>query len=77
MSCPAGTKTAHQIGNPFDEDLVYLAIGPHDPHEVCIYPDSNKMMVRSQSYVGFIEKKKYTEGEPLPPKILELRPPAR
>lgn len=77
VSCPAGTKTAHQIGNPFDEDLVYLAIGPHDPHEVCVYPDSNKMMVRSQRYVGFVEKKAYTEGEPLPPKILSLRPSAR
>lgn len=56
----------------YGEDLVYLSIGPHDPHEVCVYPDSNKMMVRSQSYVGFIEKRPYTEGEPLPPAILGL-----
>ena len=72
VSCPAGTKTAHQIGNPFDEDLVYLAIGPHDPHEVCVYPDSNKLMVRSQNYIGFVENKPYIEGEPSPPKILSL-----
>src|SRR5262245_2494507 len=26
VSCPAGTKVAHQIANPFEEDLVYLAI---------------------------------------------------
>src|SRR5687768_16639409 len=47
VSCPAGTKTAHQIANPFDEDLVYLAIGPHDPDEICVYPDSGKVMVRA------------------------------
>lgn len=77
VSCPAGTKTAHQIGNPFDEDLVYLAIGPHERHEVCVYPDSNKLMVRSQSHVGFIEKKPYLESEPTPPRILGMRGPAR
>jgi len=77
VSCPAGTKTAHQIGNPFDDDLVYLAIGPHDPHEVCVYPDSNKIMVRSQRYNGFLENKSYTEGEPIPPKILGLHVTAR
>lgn len=73
VSCPAGTKVAHQIGNPFDEDLVYLSIGPHDPHEVCVYPDSNKIMVRSARYVGAIENKPYLDGEPSPPKILALR----
>lgn len=35
VSCPAGTQVAHQLANPFDEDLIYLAIGVHDPHEVC------------------------------------------
>lgn len=39
VSCPAGTDNAHQIANPYpDEDLVYLAIGAHDPNEVCVYP---------------------------------------
>jgi len=23
-------------------------LGAHDPHEVCVYPDSNKIMIRSQ-----------------------------
>lgn len=77
VSCPAGTKTAHQLGNPFEEDLVYLAIGPHEPHEVCVYPDSHKLMVRSQKYVGFIDDKPYLEGEPVPPAILGMRAPAR
>jgi len=72
ISCPAGTKTAHQLANPFDEDLVYLAIGPHDPHEVCVYPDSGKVMVRSLKQVGVLSETAYLEGEPPTPKIFEL-----
>lgn len=30
ISCPAATGTAHQLANPFDEDLVYLAIGNYE-----------------------------------------------
>jgi uncharacterized cupin superfamily protein len=72
VSCPAGTQVAHQIANPFDEDLIYLAIGPHDPHEVCVYPDSGKVMVRSLRRVGFFEKVEYLAGEPETPKIFAL-----
>jgi uncharacterized cupin superfamily protein len=72
VSCPAGTQKAHQIANPFDEDLVYLAIGPHDSDEVCVYPDSGKVMVRSLRAVGFLKKAPYLEGEPEKPKIFEL-----
>ena len=45
ISCPAGTKIAHQIYNPHEEDLVYLAIGAFDPHDVCLYPDSGRVGV--------------------------------
>jgi uncharacterized cupin superfamily protein len=72
VSCPAGTKTAHQIANPFDEDLVYLGIGPNDPDEVVVYPDSGKVMVRSLGKVGFLEKTDYYEGESDEPRIFEL-----
>jgi uncharacterized cupin superfamily protein len=72
VSCPAGSGKAHQIANPFDDDLVYLAIGPNDPNEVCVYPDSNKVMVRSLKRVGFFEQADYMEGEPARPKIFEL-----
>jgi uncharacterized cupin superfamily protein len=72
VSCPAGTETAHQIANPFAEDLVYLAIGPHDPDEICVYPDSGKVMVRGLRAVGFLEKTPYLQGEPETPKIFEL-----
>ncbi len=72
ISCPAGTKIAHQIANPHDEDLVYLAIGAFDPHEVCVYPDSDKVMVRGLKAVGHLDPKEYFDDEPQPPKIFEL-----
>ncbi len=72
VSCPAGTKVAHQIANPFEEDLTYLAIGPHDPHEVAVYPDSGKVMIRGLGHVGFLREAPYLEAEPEPGRIFEL-----
>jgi len=72
VSCPAGTQIAHQIANPYPEDLVYLAIGNFDPHEVCVYPDSNKVLVRGVKQLGTVDPKSYFEGEPAVPKIFEL-----
>lgn len=72
ISCPAGTRIAHQIANPFDQQLVYLAIGNHDPHEVCGYPDSGKLMSRAAGGIGFFEKSGYMAGEPDQPNIFEL-----
>lgn len=71
ISCPAGTGVAHQIAATGDEDLVYLAIGRTDPNEVCVYPDTGKVMVRSVRTVGYLEKTPYMQDEPDPPKILE------
>lgn len=72
ISCPAGTMVAHQLANPYDEDLVYLAIGPNDPHEVCVYPDNGKVLVRGVRTVGFLQKADYMAGEPEQPRIFEL-----
>lgn len=72
VSCPAGTRTAHQIGNPFEEDLVYLAIGPHDPDEVCGYPDNGKLLVRSAERIGHLQDAPYMDGEPAEPALFEL-----
>lgn len=72
VSCPAGTRTAHQLANPHEEDLVYLAIGPRDPHEVCGYPDNGKVMVRALGEVGFLSAADYMAGEPDPPRIFTL-----
>ena len=77
VSCPAGTKIAHQIANPFDEELVYLAIGPYDPHEVCGYPDNGKTLVRALGTVGFLQAAPYMEGEPDKPTIFDLIEQAR
>lgn len=70
ISCPAGRQVAHQIGNPFEEDLVYLAIGPYEPHEVCAYPDNGKVLVRDLGTVGRLEKRDYMDGEPEEPVLL-------
>ncbi len=72
ISCPHGTEIAHQIANPFDADLVYLGVGPNDPDEVCVYPDTGKVLVRSLRTVGWLEKAPYTDKEPVPCKVFEL-----
>ncbi len=72
ISCPAGTGVAHQIANPYDADLVYLAIGPREPHEVCAYPDSGKVLIRGMGRIGFLEDAGYSDGEPERPKIFDL-----
>ncbi len=77
ISCPAGTGTAHQIANPFDEDLVFLGVGLNDGHEVCTYPDSNKVMVRSLQRIGLFEATEYGHGEGPRPRLLDMAPTRR
>jgi uncharacterized cupin superfamily protein len=72
ISCPAGTEVAHQLANPFKEDLVYLSIGMNHAHEVCTYPDSRKIMVRALHKVGFLNQAEYFAGEPDIPKIFGM-----
>jgi uncharacterized cupin superfamily protein len=72
IACPAGTGLGHQIANPYDEDLVDLAIGMNDPHEVCVYPDSDKVMVRGLKRVGYLQRTEYMAGEPETPRIFDL-----
>ena len=76
VACPAGTGVAHQIANPHDEELVYLAIGSHDPHEVCAYPDSDKVLIRGLGQVGRLAQTDYFNGEAERPEIFELLDPA-
>ena len=70
--CPAGTGVGHQIANPFDEDLVYLAIGLNDPNEVCTYPDSGKVYVRSLASTGRLLPTDYFDGEAGEARIFSL-----
>ncbi|MEZ4440012.1 MAG: cupin domain-containing protein [Polyangiaceae bacterium] len=72
VSCPAGSGKAHQIANPYDEDLIYLSIGINADHEVCVYPDSGKVMVKSLGKVGRLEATPYMDGEPTRPRLLDL-----
>lgn len=72
VSCPAGSGVAHQIHNPYDEELVYLGIGRNDPNEVCTYPDSGKVFVRSLKTVGWLKKDDYMAGEPETPRMITL-----
>ena len=72
ISCPAGTGIAHQFANPFDEEFVYLGAGVNDPHEVCTYPDSGKVMVRSLHAVGVLTDGPYWAGEDAPTRIFEM-----
>lgn len=72
IACPAGTGVGHQICNPFDQDLTYLAIGGNDPDEVCVYPDSGKVYLRGLKQVGYLQPADYMAGEPDEPRIFAL-----
>lgn len=45
IACPPGDRSlAHQIINTGDTTLLYLALSTNEDHEICEYPDSNKVM---------------------------------
>ncbi len=44
---PAGQTAGHCLVNNSDTTCRFLMIGERNPHEVCIYPDSNKVFVRA------------------------------
>lgn len=72
VGCRAGTGIAHQIGNPYDEDLIYLAVGRNDPDEVVRFPDSGKISIRSLKAIGTLTPTGRSEGEPDWPRIFEM-----
>ena len=47
VSFPAGQKVGHSFMNSGEGPCRYLMIGEQSPNEVCVYPDSNKVMVRA------------------------------
>lgn len=47
VSFPAGRKVGHSFLNSGSGACSYLMIGEQNPSEVCVYPDSNKIMVRA------------------------------
>ena len=44
---PAGLAVGHSFLNSGSGPCSYLMIGEHSPHDVCVMPDSNKMVVRA------------------------------
>lgn len=44
---PAGQKVGHCLVNEGTETCRFLVIGERSPNEVCVYPDSGKVLVRS------------------------------
>ena len=47
VAFPAGQKVGHSFMNSGTGPCRYLMIGEQSPNEVCVYPDSNKVMVRA------------------------------
>ncbi|MCA9537398.1 MAG: cupin domain-containing protein [Myxococcales bacterium] len=52
VSFPAGRAEGHCLVNETDAPCRYLVIGDNDPNEVCVYPDSNKVMVGALRRAG-------------------------
>jgi len=44
---PAGQRAGHCFVNNGSEPFRYMMIGERNPHDVCVYPDSNKILVRA------------------------------
>jgi uncharacterized cupin superfamily protein len=44
---PAGRPEAHNLRNHTDEPCAYVIIGGNEPHDVCVYPDSDKIKVKA------------------------------
>jgi len=61
---PAGQQVGHCLENEGTEPCRLLVIGERRPDEVCVYPDSNKVMVRGLKEIydrGALRK--YWDGE--------------
>lgn len=51
---PAGCKVGHSFMNSGTGPCRYLMIGEHNPNDVCVYPDSNKLAVNALRSRGAI-----------------------
>jgi uncharacterized cupin superfamily protein len=62
---PTGAAGTHQLTNRSHAPCTVLLLGMADPHEVCYYPDSDKLMV--DAYDSIILRAKpaltYLDGE--------------
>lgn len=62
---PAGQRAGHCLINETDKPFRYIMIGDNDTDEVCVYPDSNKIQVRSldRAIIRDGERLEYWDGE--------------
>lgn len=60
---PAGAPHEHCLYNHTSEVCRYIIIGDNDPHEVAVYPDSNKVSVRRLGERYRREALDYWDGE--------------
>ena len=61
---PAGQRAGHALVNDSDAPCRFLIIGERNQNDVCIYPDSNKIYMRSVGEVFPLNAKvEYWDGE--------------
>jgi uncharacterized cupin superfamily protein len=52
VSFPAGAPFGHCLINETDAPCTFMIVGDNQANEVCVYPDSNKVMVRAIGAMG-------------------------
>lgn len=62
---PAGERVGHCLVNESDAPFRFIIIGDRSPDEVCVYPDSGKVLVRSldRAILRDGERLDYWDGE--------------
>jgi uncharacterized cupin superfamily protein len=62
---PAGQRAGHCLVNEGNAPFRYIVIGDHEPSDVCVYPDSNKVLVRKLDRAIFRDGQRldYWDGE--------------
>jgi uncharacterized cupin superfamily protein len=62
---PAGQRAGHCLINHGDAPFRFIMIGDREPNEVCVYPDSNKVLVSALNRAMFRdgERLDYWDGE--------------
>lgn len=62
---PAGERLGHCLINETDKPFRFIMIGNHEPDEVAVYPDSNKILIRGLDGAILRDENRshYTDGE--------------
>jgi uncharacterized cupin superfamily protein len=62
---PAGQRAGHCLVNETDKPFRFIMIGDHSENEVAVYPDSNKVLIRSLDRILLRDEDRldYFDGE--------------